>query len=318
VDNCTNQSRRKDDVAGTGFGLLPFLAAGQTHKPAKDRKETQKDYSKGIDAALKFLISKQQKNGNFGGTAYSHGIATIAMCEAYGLTSDPVLKVKAQMAINFIVDSQDPNGGGWRYSPRSPGDMSVTGWMIMALKSGQMTNLSVPVGCLKKAEQFVDSCQVGQSSGTYSYLPNGQATPAMTAVGMLCKMYLGVGPRNPTLLKGIDYLKTNPPTKTENLYYEYYATQVMHHVGGEHWDFWNKGPGGNGKGGIRDYLIGKMDSGNDPKRPTQKGSWAPTQQGHVSEGGRVMATSLSLLTLEVYYRHLPLYRRDAAAQRKEE
>src|SRR5262249_50456233 len=157
--------------------------------------------------------------------------------------SDPWLKVAGQKAINYLGNAQDKAGGGWRYRAGMPGDLSVTGWAVMALKSGQMAGLQVPKKCLDDAEKFVNSCKVG-SEGTYSYMPGGGATPAMTAVGMLCKMYFGVGSRNPELLKGAAYLKQHPPGKTDNLYYEYYATQVMHHMGGEHWDFWNKGPDG--------------------------------------------------------------------------
>ena len=76
----------------------------------------------------------------------------------------------------------------------------------------------------------------------------------------------------------------------------------MHHMGGDAWDFWNEGPKGkNSGGGMRDILIQRQDP---------DGSWNPTNDAHGSSGGRIMVTSLSLLTLEVYYRHLPLYRRD--------
>jgi hypothetical protein len=79
-------------------------------------------------------------------------------------------------------------------------------------------------------------------------------------------------------------------------------------MGGEAWQFWNLGPDGSGKFGIRDTLIAKMDTGM--KKPHQKGSWDPEGAGFANDGGRIMSTSLSLLCLEVYYRHLPLYRRD--------
>ena len=146
----------------------------------------------------------------------------------------------------------------------------------------------------------------------------------MTAVGMLCRQYLGVNPRNPGLLKGVEYLKKAPPGKTGNIYYEYYATQVMHHMGGDAWDFWNKGPAGDGKGGIRDSLIAKQDKVGDPLRPLpqklrhEDGSWAPDGPWGADGGGRIMFTSLSLLTLEVYYRHLPLYRKDMGVMKEAE
>ena len=66
---------------------------------------------------------------------YSHGIATIALCEAYNLTGDKALRAPAQAAINFIVHAQDPVGGGWRYQPRQSGDLSVTGWQALALQA---------------------------------------------------------------------------------------------------------------------------------------------------------------------------------------
>jgi hypothetical protein len=231
---------------------------------------------------------------------YAHGLATIAMCEAYGMTSDPRLKSSAQRALNYVARAQDSAGGGWRYAPRTPGDLSVTGWQLMALKSGQMAGLAVPKKTLTLSERFLDSVE-SSSKGGYKYLPDSGESVTMTAVGMLCRQYSGVGPKNPGLLTGVQKLKGSPPGRTGNLYYEYYATQVMHHMGGEAWQFWNLGP--DGKSGIRDTLIAKQDTGSDARHQHQRGSWPAS-----GEGGRVMATSLSLLCLEVYYRHLPLYR----------
>ncbi|HZY85126.1 MAG TPA: hypothetical protein VFE78_09870, partial [Gemmataceae bacterium] len=99
----------------------------------------------------------------------------------------------------------------------------------------------------------------------------------------------------------VERLKAYPPGKTGNLYYEYYATQVMHHMGAESWQFWNLGP--HGKNGIRDTRIAKQDTGAVARHKHQRGSWPPEK-----EGGRMMSTSLSLLCLEVYYRHPRLYR----------
>src|SRR5262249_53596446 len=150
----------------------------------------------------------------------------------------------------------------------------------------------------------------GQLLG-FSYMPTGkgkrggQASPTMTAVGLLGMQYMGTTPANRDLLDGVEVLKKYPPGKTNNIYYEYYATQVMHHMGGESWQFWNLGP--DGKSGIRDTLIAKQDMGKDAKHVHQLGSW---DGAGAHGGGRLMGTSLNLLSLEVYYRHLPLYRRE--------
>jgi hypothetical protein len=228
------------------------------------------------------------------------------MCEAFGMTSDPILKQSAQRALDYIIYAQHEPSGGWRYAPKQPGDTSVVGWQVMALKSGQMSGLSVPTPTLRGAEKFLDSVMDTNNYG-YGYTNPG-SRPTMTAVGLLCRQYLGWSPRKPELIKGAEYMAKSPPGKSNSIYYYYYATQVMHHMGGELWQAWNEGA--DGRIGMRDLLIATQDKGTDPKFPHHRGSWNPASDAHGSRGGRIMITSLSVLTLEVYYRHLPLYRRD--------
>jgi hypothetical protein len=296
--NCTGRGM-KNDVAGTAFGVLPFLAAGQTHKPsaaAKDKPEH--DYTKNVAAALAFLVRKQDKSSGQLGGMYEHGLATIALCEAYGMTSDPGLRVAAQRAVNYIVAAQH-DAGGWRYGPKQAGDTSVVGWQVMALKSGKMAGLSVPQPVFDGAGRFLDSVMDRNNYG-YGYTTPG-SSPTLTAVGLLCREYMGWSPKKVELIHGVDYMKRTPPSPS-NMYYSYYATQVMHHMGGDNWKNWNEK--------MRDMLIKEQDKGTDPKHPHQKGSWNPASDQHGGAWGRVGETSLSVLTLEVYYRHLPLYRRE--------
>jgi hypothetical protein len=296
---------RENKVAATAFALLPFLAAGQTHK---FNKENRIDYSKAVRGGLDWLIKRQGKDGSFGDGFYAQGVATIVMGEAYGMTSDPMLKASALNAMKYLVNSQH-DGGGWRYGPREPGDLSVTGWQVMGLKSCEMAGLTVPKEVMLKVDRYLDSVYDEKAYG-FKYVSDSGVTPTMTAVGMLCRLYRGINPRNPAILKGVDVLKKRPPAQgMAEFYYSYYATQVMHHVGGEPWDFWNLGPSGTGKDGMRDLLIKAQDNGSNPKKTFQAGSWAPTASFHDGHS-RVISTSMALLMLEVYYRHLPLYRRD--------
>src|SRR5581483_12419327 len=108
--------------------------------------------------------------------------------------------------------------------------------------------------------------------------------PAMTAVGLLCRQYLGTARRNANLKNGVEkLLKKWPPHAQRNIYYEYYATQVLHHMGGDYWDAWNKGTEG-GKGGMRDILVA---------RQSPDGAWDPRGDAHSHQGGKIMQTSLS-------------------------
>jgi hypothetical protein len=304
-DNCDPLTTRSNDTAGAAFGLLPFLAAGITHRTPPEKN--QKDYRKAVGLAIKWLQDNQTKSGGnrgfYGGDMYSHALATIAMCEAYALSADASVKLSAQMAIDYLIAAQH-NGGGWRYAARSPGDLSVTGWALMALRSGQMAGLKVPKARLKLVESFLDSVESSDKGG-YGYMPGSPPSETMTSVGALCRQYLGAPRRNASLMASVKKIRQLPPAMTENIYYLYYATQVMHHMGEDDWKFWNLGPKGDGKGGIRDTLLARQDRGG--VKQAQRGSFA----GNDHVGGRLGATSLCLLTLEVYYRHLPLYREAA-------
>ena len=282
-----NQAR----IGATAMALLPFLGAGQTHKEGKYRKTVQ--------AGLAFLIRQAKPRGKMAdltdrqGRMYSHGLASITLCEAYAMTRDPQLLGPAQYALNFIAYAQDPIGGGWRYQPKQPGDTSVVGWQLMALKSGHMGYLVVPKVTIAKANRFLDAVQAdGGARYGYTQPGRGQAT---TAVGLLCRMYLGWKHDHKALKQGVTYLSKTGPNN--NLYYDYYATQVMRHYGGPEWKKWN--------GQMRDWLVKQQD-----KKGHAKGSWY-INGPHSDAGGRLYCTSLATLILEVYYRHLPIYNKAA-------
>src|SRR5438105_641842 len=226
--NC-NGFGQSNDIAATAFGLLPLLGAGETHK--KKEVKDQISYRLNVQRALDYLIRKQARDGDFGGGMYAHGLAAIAMCEAYGLTSDPRLKLSAQAALNFIRAAQS-EGGGWRYEPRVGGDTSVVGWQVMALKSGQMAGLEVDDAknpTLSRATKFLNSVMTADGGG-YGYI-SPDPTETMTSVGLLCRLYLGTGTKNTGIVNGVNRLKKSPPSASLiSMYYYYYATQVMHHV----------------------------------------------------------------------------------------
>jgi hypothetical protein len=291
-----------EDVAATAFGLLPFLARGETHKGSEETHF----YTKQVERGIRFLIAEQKPDGDLrgGGNMYTHALATIALCEDFGMTSDPLLKEPCEKAVKFLVNAQDKRGGGWRYAPGSPGDLSVTAWVLQALKSGQMAGMMVPRETLTAATKFLDSVALPNDTG-FGYMVHqpGHWEPApatMTAAGILCRQYLqgNQKPRNVATPAALDRLTAAPPSSAlRNMYYYYYATFALFNVGDEHWKTWNPK--------MRDLLVGSQARGDDL---TLKGSWEPQGKQFQGYGGRLMTTSLALLTLEVYYRHLPLNR----------
>jgi hypothetical protein len=230
---------------------------------------------------------------------YVQGLCTIALCECAAMTKDPRVKKGAEGAIDFIVKAQNQADGGWRYRPGEPGDMSVVGWQVMALKSGYNAKLRLPSQVFKGADLFLRKAQTAGGS-QYVYDPAADkppSTPTMTAVGLLCRMYLGWDRKNKKLAEGVEYLDKLKPMPN-NMYYNYYATQVMHHWGGEEWNRWNEV--------MREQLIRTQHPLKDGHLA---GSW-DVADPHGGAGGRLYMTCLSIMTLEVYYRHLPMYSRE--------
>lgn len=278
--------------AATAMALIAFAGDGNTHLEGPYRQE--------VDKGLKYLISLQDRGGFMASTArgneqtYAQAQATIALCELYGMTKDSWLRAYAQRAVDYALKAQS-TGGGWRYRPNEPGDTSVTGWYVMALQSALGAGLEVDSGQMNLVGSYLDSASVYYGAG-YAYQPGrSDATPTMTAEGLLCRQYLGWERNHGALQEGLNLLLADAPfdINSQNVYYWYYATQVFHHVGGPMWKQWN------------DEMKVKLPA-LQIRDGSERGSWAP-QNDRWSIGGRLYTTCLSIYCLEVYYRHLPLY-----------
>jgi len=279
----------EDRCGATALALLPFLGRGYTHKEGP--------YKRQLEAGLTFLAGMAVKgNGKVyekGGNMYSQGLAGIVLSEGYAMSQDKRLQAPAQLALNYIMQAQDPVGGGWRYEPKQPGDTSAVGWQLMALKSGNMAFLQVNPLTVKKASAFLDSVQ-SDDGAAYGYIDAKTPGPARNAVGLLCRMYLGWKKNHPAMERGVVNLAKGGPSN--DLYHDYYATQVLHHMEGESWVSWNNT--------MRDMLVSTQG-----KKGHEAGSWFEgVNGGHGADAaGRLYCTSLSTMILEVYYRHLPIY-----------
>ncbi|MDB5342409.1 MAG: hypothetical protein JWP89_786 [Schlesneria sp.] len=301
---CTQSGTLKDGcrTGATGMALLAFLGGGHTHQNG--------DYQKEVKNGIEFLL-KNAKSTPQGldlcptvvanEKMYTQGLCTIALSELAALTKDNRVKTAATGAVAFIVAGQNPKSGGWRYIPypasADPGDTSVVGWQIMALKSAKNAKLPVPGSAFKGAELYLNAAQTNGGAQYMYDLQQKAPTPTMTAAGLLCRMYLGWDRKNKSLQEGVKYLAAAKPAPN-NMYYNYYATQVMHHWGGDEWTTWN--------GAMRDQLIRTQKKSKDGH---MEGSW-DLADPHGATGGRLYMSCLCIMTLEVYYRHLPIYRRE--------
>jgi hypothetical protein len=294
---CRHPGTHASTTAATSLVLLAFLGHGETHRDGT--------FAEVVQRGLYYLINRAVPTPHGldlqEGTMYAQGLSAMALCEAYALTQDRSLREPAQRALDFIVYAQDKQGGGWRYAPGMPGDTTVTGWQIMALRSGQMAYLVVPEECLAAAARFLDSVQEGY--GAYYGYQTPDKGPTTTSIGLLCRMYQGWHRQHEGLAAGVALLAAQGPSP-DNMYYNYYATQVLHHWGGQPWEKWNRV--------LREQLIA-----DQALQGHETGSWYYAG-GRAAVAGRLYNTAMAVMTLEVYYRHLPLYRAAAVGLEPED
>lgn len=283
---CRDRGTVPGTIGATAIALLPFLGAGHTHQEGR--------WQQTVSAGLYYLLGNMQQTPRGGdlceGSMYAHGIATLAFTETLGLSKDETFRKASRDAIRFIETSQDPHGGGWRYLPGQPGDTTVTGWQIAALKSGAMAGLEIPSPVTLAAGRFLDRVQ-SREGAAYGYL-SANPKPSTTAVGLLCRMYQGWKVGHEPLDDGIRMLLTRGHDP-QAIYTNFYLSQILIQADHSAWPRWNAHN--------RDILV-RMQS----QLGHERGSWS-FLESETAPGGRLVHTALAILTLEVYYRLLPIY-----------
>jgi squalene-hopene cyclase-like protein len=285
------------DTGITGLALLAFLGSGETHLSGKHREAVQH--------GLEFLLGSQSREGSLAGQAelfaamYCHGIATLSLSEAYALSGDDRLLPGLQRALQFTMNAQH-SAGGWRYRPNEPtdpGDMSQFGWQLMALKSADLGGLPMPIATRIKMVRFLQSCSIGKNRGLAGYRPGERATRTMTAEALVCRIFLDAENSPAALDEGAAYvLEERPSQRAANYYYWYYGTLALFQRQGDDWQRWNAA--------LQAELLARQRWDG-----ASSGSFDPDDLWG-GYGGRVYSTALATLSLEVYYRYLPVHGRD--------
>jgi hypothetical protein len=277
----------------TGLALLAFLGAGHTHLAGEHRVAVQR--------GLEWLLATQRRDGNLAGNAeffasmYCHGMATLALSEAYALSGDERLLPGLRLALQYTINSQH-TGGGWRYQPYDAGDMSQFGWQLMALRSAELGGIPIPATTRARMVRFLQSCSSGQRRGLASYRPGDRPSRTMTAEALVCRYFLAAENAPAALDEAAAYvIEERPGIGQTNLYYWYYGTLALFQRQGDDWISWN--------GAMQHELLTRQRWDGDAA-----GSWDPDDVWG-GYGGRIYSTALAALCLEVYYRYLPAHDR---------
>jgi len=298
----------KSDTACTSLALLAFLAAGHSEKDGEYRANVQR--------AVAWLKCKQDADGLIWDTTddaaphrargYPGAMATQALAEAAAMARVPDTVAAAQRAVDYCTEKhqegQGDERGGWRYVPKLAGDLSVTAWFMMALKSAHCAGLRVKPESFDGVIRFLDSVEKKNPDGKsscYWYMPDAEhvhSAHRLTAIGNLARQFMGW--HHGDLQASVEWFveKGGVPSWGGNgekvdLYYWYYGTLCLFQQGGDLWKKWN--------GALKEALVPNQCTQGD-----DAGSWNPVGD-FSNEWGRVGQTALCCLCLEVYYRYPP-------------
>lgn len=295
-------------VGVTALAGLAFLAAG--HQSGRG------DYGRCIDQALGFLLSCSSPDGYITfkkSRMYSHAFATLFLAEAYGMSWRPDLRERLQRAVDFIVGSQNEEGG-WRYEPMADdSDMSIVVCQVLALRAARNIGIHVPKSTVDRAARYVVDSSIDDDvipEHMRSFLPQselgafryqkGSASRSsfpLTAAGVTALYGLGIY-SDDKIRAGLDYLQRSMDSFTYRYgeqadghyffwYGHYYGVQAMYTAGGRHWEtYYEK---------LRRQLLAMQAS--DGSFPNSVGP------------GKPFGTAMAVLILQIPYRFLPIFQR---------
>ncbi|MDH4408564.1 MAG: squalene--hopene cyclase [Verrucomicrobiales bacterium] len=287
--------RSRSEHGITGICLMAFLASGEDPNYGAHRHH--------IKAGLRAIIEGQERDTGFiPNSMYHHGFAMLALAEAYGTVDEATLwkgneaddvrqsiATTLEKAIALAVTAQKANRwGGWRYSPTSTdADTSVTGSVLMGLLACRNAGLAVPEATIEDAIKYMQRNTA--SSGFVAYsggIGGGGESMARSAVATLV---YAVGHRRDTeefknalvhISERLDHRET-----AHTHYFYYYMAQALFQGNFEAWDRWNR-------------AHAAMLSEQQAPDGSFPGSY-----------GEAYGTAMSLLSLALNYRFLPIYER---------
>ncbi len=297
---CLGAGDKDRDVANTSLSLLSFLGAGYSQLSRDEYSDPLTPgrvlkFGEVVKKALQWLIANQDAEGCVGPRhkldLYNHAIAALALSEAYGMTASQPLKEPAQKAIDFLVSCQNP-GLGWSPSSKPAGsDTLITAWAALALKSAELSGLASP----KSATDGALAWFAHETAGDFQVLPQKgtPAHPTLTAAGIASRILLQKNRQDPAMA-GIKAVANDLPLasadKTDFTYWYFGSLATFQFDGpdGPFYRRWNEP--------LKLALVPNQKTARDG---CARGSWDPAG----FEGGRVGATALNGLTLEIYYRY---------------
>lgn len=298
-------------VGVTALACMAFLAGG--HLPGRG------EFGDVVERGLSSVLAAAQEDGyitNNGTRMYSHAFATLFLAEIYGMTHRQDVRRKLQKAVDFIVTTQNEEGG-WRYVPFAPeSDMSIVVCQVLALRAARNIGIRVPKTTVDRAAQYVVDSAITENThrafhasmfmdeiGSFHYQRGrgSRSSFPLTAAGVTALHGVGIY-SDDAIRRGLEYLRNHldefngqfgAPVSGHYFFWygHYYGVQAMYTAGTSsqinYWEpYFEK---------VRTELLGMQNA--DGSFPNRTGP------------GPAFGTAMGVLILEIPYRFLPIFQR---------
>lgn len=312
-------------LAVTALASLAFMSGGSTmgRGPYKDQ----------VRGSIEYLLDHQvdkpppgQGAGRVGemehgyfvvesdstSKMHGHGFATLAVAQAYGtLSIDPSygesagpkaredqrrMRRSLVAAVNLICRSQSEQGG-WYYQPYdNDHEGSMTVLMVQALRASRNAGIEVPKSVIDRAIRYIHKSQRPEDGAFRYHLNSPQVSFALTAAAVATLNAAGSYDTD-VIDKGIEYMRRHDPVLNPDqwqadqnfpYYGRLYAAQAYYVFHDRRlWEEWHR------------RIVRNLENRQDQRT------------GHFEGGqyGRVYATAVSCLVLQLPFQYLPIFQR---------
>ena len=234
------QLQQPDGLIGESAGIsaiagMALLSHGST--PTRGR------YREASARCLRAVLARQDPYsgylGDYAGTMYAHGFATLYLAEVYGMAPDQPVRQALNEAVDLIHRAQNQEGG-WRYTATpNDADISVTICQIMALRAAYNVGIGSQATqtAITRAIRYVRRCAKPDGSFLYPE-PRGASDVdgvPRTAAGSMSLISSGINDlADPTLGPAMRFLLKHYPAHLKGTqryfwYGQYYTAQAMFH-----------------------------------------------------------------------------------------
>ncbi|HYG78056.1 MAG TPA: hypothetical protein VEK08_23825 [Planctomycetota bacterium] len=309
-------------VGVSSLAILAFLGEGESWL-TDEKSGTRSLHADRVKNGVAWLMTQQDaETGRFGPNAdntdrsmynhmlYNHGLATLAMSEAAGISGDKTVRASAQKGIDFILRTQAPEGG-WNFQGNAQGDSEtpLSAWNVQALYAAREAGLKVSEDAFNRALEFYRRSTLIEKDGprvSWS-IKNDDRVGRLSLLGvtLMMRQMLGEDPRAKDLQLVASKLQDNPINVVKEWgvgwsermarndndarakydpFHIYFTTYGMFIRGGKDWATWSEV--------MRKAVTEMQDS---------DGCWR-CNDVFTRQAGFAYSTALSILTLQVYYR----------------